>query len=190
MKSTVAILAGLLTLAVLAVPASAFQELPSLELSPYIGFLKYDSAMEYDNTLAYGVRADLRFMPYFGLQFHMARSAMRDGLLGFPFGADDYVNRIQLNLTRDLMPVGGFFVHVFAGVGSFNRYETDIYRSGSSVQAGVGARRNLFDELYLRGDCGWTVAWLKDENADDAFYEETLTHHLELSLSVSYLLDN
>ena len=58
------------------------------------------------------------------------------------------------------------------------------------MQAGVGARRNLFDDLYLRGDLGWTGAWMKDDNEGDPFHEKTLTNHYELSICLSYLLDN
>ncbi len=189
MKMNVAALSALLILA-FAGGAFAFQELPSLELAPYVGFLKYDSALEYDNALAYGFRADMRFIPYLGLQFHYARSTNHDGIGGFPFGADDYVSRTQLNLTYDLLPMRGFFVHLLAGVGSFNRYTAEDYRNSNSVQLGLGARRNLFDDLYLRGDVGWTGAWIKDSEPESAFYESTLTHNLDFSLTLSYLLDN
>jgi hypothetical protein len=189
MKMNVAVLAALLTLAS-AGGAFAFQELPSLELSPYVGFLKYDSAFEYDNSLAYGIRADMRFIPYLGLQFHYARSANKEGMGGFPFGADDYVSRTQLNLTYDLLPMSGFFVHLYTGVGSFNRYTAEDYRTSNSVQLGLGARRNLKGDFYLRGDLGWTGAWIQDSESESVFSESTLTHNMDISISLSYLLDN
>jgi len=189
MKMKVAAAAAFLIL-VSAGGALAFQELPSLELAPYLGIIKYAGDLEYDASLAYGMRADLRFIPYFGLQFHYARSTVHDGFTGFPFGSDEYVSRAQANLTYDLLPMSGFFVHLFAGVGSFGRHMDGEFKSSNSLQAGIGARRNLFDDLYLRGDAGWTGAWIQDSDPESIFHESTLTHHLDLSITVSYLLDN
>jgi len=189
MKMRTAALAAFLILASTGA-AWAFQELPSLELAPYVGFIKYDGDMGFDNALAYGARADLRFVPYLGVQFHYARSSAHDGFGGFPFGSDDYVSRAQVNLTYDLVPINGFFVNVLAGVGSFTRHLPDDYLAAHSVQLGIGARRNLIADLYLRGDLGWTGAWLQDEDPEGAFAESTLTHNLDFSITLSYLLDN
>jgi len=189
MKMKIAAVSALLILASVGA-ASAFEELPSLELAPYLGLLKYDAALGYDNSLAYGMRMDLRFIPYLGLQFHYARSTAHDGFTGFPFGADAYVSRAQMNLSYDLFPLGGFFIDMLAGVGSFNRHMDGEFKSSMSVQLGLGARRNLFGDLYLRGDAGWTGAWLHDSDAGSPFHEKTLTHNLDLSLTLSYLLDN
>lgn len=189
MMPKAAVLAAFLILAASGA-AWAFQELPSLELAPYVGFIKYDADLGYDNTLAYGARADLRFVPYLGMQFHYALSSVHDGFGGLPFGADEYVSRAQVNLTYDLLPMRGFFVHFLAGVGTFNRYTADEYRSGNSLQLGAGARRNLFDDLYLRGDLGWTGAWIQDSDPESVFAESTLTHNLDFSITLSYLLDN
>jgi hypothetical protein len=189
MKMNVTALTALLILAS-AGGALAFQELPSVEIAPYVGFLKYDSALDYDNTLAYGLRADFRVIPYFGLQLHYARSSTADGITGFPFGADKFVSRAQVNITYDLLPMRGFFVHLLGGVGSFNRHIDGEYQTSTTAQLGLGARRNLFGDLYVRGDLGWIGAWIEDSDPESDFAESTLTNNLEVSLTLSYLLDN
>ncbi|MDP6418180.1 MAG: hypothetical protein QF492_02450 [Candidatus Krumholzibacteria bacterium] len=166
-------------------PSLAYQELPSVEISPSLGLLKYDSSLSnYESTLSWGLRADLRFVPYFGFQVHMARSTIEGG--GLPFGIDDYVSRVQFALTRDLLPIQGFFMHLLAGVGSFNRHESGVYSSDKSVQLGIGVRRNLFSDLYLRGDCAWNGVWMPGETTEDL----DLTSHYDLSVSLSWLFDN
>lgn len=191
MNRLVASLCAALLLVALAVPALAFQEYPSLEVAPYVGYLIYDGELDtYMSNLALGLRLDLRTFAMLGFQFHYARSASTADFPGVAFGEDDYVERIQLNLTRDLLLSGGVFVYGFAGVGSFNRYTAAIYTNDPSVQAGLGFRRNLVGPLYLRGDAGWTGAFLKDPAADAPFAERTLTHHLDAALTLSVLFDN
>ena len=71
------------------------------------------------------------------------------------------------------------------GPGHWELYDTDF-----SVQAGVGARRNIFDRLYVRGDIGYTGAFLKDHDPESTFGERTLTNHFDFSLTFSLLFDN
>ncbi|MBM4117076.1 hypothetical protein FJ251_04920 [bacterium] len=190
MKRLVASLCAALLLA-LVKPALAFQEYPSLEVAPYAGYLLYDGDLTtYTSNLALGLRLDLRTFALLGFQFHYARSASTADFPGVAFGEDDYVERIQLNLTRDLLLSGGVFVSGYAGVGSFNRYTKAIYNNDPSVQAGLGFRRNLVGPFYLRGDLGWTGAFLKDRDPDSPFAERSLTHHLDAALTFSVLFDN
>ena len=191
MRTLAASLCGLVLLAAVASPGLAFQEYPSLEVAPYVGFVFYDGNMtDYQSNLALGLRLDLRTMAAVGFQFHYARSASTADLPGFPFGEDNYVERIQLNLTRDLLLSRGIFFYGFGGVGSFNRHTAALYTNDPTVQAGLGFRRNIVGPLYVRGDMGWTGAFLKDPGADDRYHERTLTHHFDGALTFSVLFDN
>jgi len=192
MKLLAASLCALCLLAGATGTALAFQEYPSLEVAPYVGYLLYDSEMvNYQSNLAYGIRLDLRTMAALGFQFHYSRTTATADLPGQPFvDADNFVERIQLNLTRDLFILRGTFIGLYAGGGTFNRRFEGIYTNDYSAQAGLTARRNLFDWLYLRADAGWTGAFLKDPDPADPYYERTLTHHFEGALTLSFLLDN
>lgn len=192
MKQLAAPLCALCLLAGATGTALAFQEYPSLEVTPYVGYLLYDSELiDYQSNLAYGIRLDLRTMAALGFQFHYSRSTNTAELPGQPFvDTDDYVERIQLNLTRDLFIVRGTFIAAYAGGGTFNRRYQGVYTNDYSVQAGMLARRNLFDWLYLRADAGWTGAFIKDPEPDDPYYDRTLTHHFEGALTLSVLFDN
>ncbi len=191
MTKLFALLCGLVLIAGLAGPGFAFQEYPSLEISPYVGYLAYDSQMtDYASNLAYGIRLDLRTTSLVGFQFHYALSASAGDFPGQPFGQDEYVERIQLNLTRDLFLVSGLFISTYIGGGSFNRHLADLYDTDPSVQAGISARRNLWSDLYLRADFGWTGAFLQDHDSEAQFAERTMTSHYDASLTFSFLLDN
>ncbi len=180
MKKLAVLICGIALFTLAATPGFAFQEYPSLEIAPYVGYIVYDGDMtEYMSNLAYGFRVDLRTMAALGFQFHYARSTREDDLPSFPFGTDDYVERIQLNFTRDTLLSKGIFFSSYLGVGSFNRHGVDVYYNDPTLQAGVAFRRNLVGPLYLRGDLGWTGAFLDE-----------LTHHLDAALTFSLLLDN
>ena len=86
--------------------------------------------------------------------------------------------------------VAALLIGLYAGGGTFNRRFEGVYTNDYSAQAGMTARRNLFDWLYLRADAGWTGAFLKDPDPADPYYERTLTHHFEGALTFSFLLDN
>lgn len=192
MKKLCASLFSIALLLLVAGPSLAFMEYPSLEVTPYVGYLAYDSGMTtYNSNLTYGVRLDLRIMAAFGFQFNYALSAMNEGFPGMHFGNDDYVERVQLSLTRDLTLIRGVFFTGYAGLGSFNRHTAEVYANDFCMQAGIFGRRNIFDYLYIRGDIGWTGAFLKDYDPSAQFgAERTLTNHFEASLSLSFLLDN
>jgi hypothetical protein len=191
MRSLAASLCALVLIATAATPGLAFQEYPSLEVTPYLGYIIYDGEMtNYMSNLAVGLRLDLRTIAALGFQFHYARSASRADFPGVAFGEDDYVERVQLNLTRDLLLSRGIFFFGSLGVGSFNRHSAELYDNDPSVQAGLGFRRNLVGPLYLRGDVGWTGAFLQDHAEDAPFHERTLTHHLDGALTFSLLFDN
>jgi hypothetical protein len=191
MRSLAASLCALVLLAAMATPGLAFQEYPSLEVTPYVGYLVYDGGMtDYMSNLALGVRLDLRTIAAVGFQFHYARTTSSAGFPSLALTDDAYVERIQLNLTRDLLLSRGVFFFGSVGVGSFNRHTTELYDNDPSVQAGLGFRRNLVGPLYLRGDVGWTGAFLQDHAEDAPFHERTLTHHLDGALTFSLLFDN
>ncbi len=191
MKKLAALLCGIVLFTLAATPGFAFQEYPSLEIAPYVGYIAYDGDMtDYMSNLAYGIRLDLRTMAALGFQFHYARSTRDDDLPGVPFGSDEYIERVQLNFTRDVMLSGGIFFSGYAGVGSFNRHSPELYDTDPTLQAGMAFRRNLVGPFYLRGDLGWTGAFLKDHAAGSTFEERTLTHHLDAALTFSVLLDN
>lgn len=191
MKKLAVLFCGITLLVAMASPGLAFQEYPSLEIAPYVGFIAYDGNMSsYMSNLAYGFRLDLRTMAALGFQFHYSRSTSIDDLPGVPFGNDEYVERIQLNFTRDIVLTTGTFFSGYVGVGSFNRHTALKYDNDPSVQAGVEFRRNLVGPFYFRGDLGWTGAFLKDYAEGDPYYERTLTHHLDAAITISVLLDN
>lgn len=191
MNKFAVLISGLALLAALSGTARAFQEYPSLEVAPYVGYLLYDSELaEYESNLSFGLRVDLRTFAMLGFQFHYARTASTADFPGQPFGADDHVDRVQLNLTRDLTLTRGFFIYGYGGVGSFSRTVGDFYEHDWSLQAGLGVRRNLIDKLYLRADGGWTGAWLSDDDPAGRFADTTLTHHFEAALTLSVLFDN
>ncbi len=191
MKKFLALCAGIVLLAGLTGPAAGFQEYPSLEFAPYVGYIKYDGALpDYNANLAYGFRADLRTMAAIGFQFHYAASSTTSSFPSQPFGQDDYVQRIQLNLTRDLHLMSGVQLSVYGGVGRFARHQGEFYDTDFSLQAGVSGRRNLWGPLYLRGDLGWTGAFLEDYDTDAAFAERTLTNNYDAALTLSFLFDN
>ena len=191
MRTLAASLCGLALLAAVASPGFAFQEYPSLEVAPYVGYLLYDSNLtHYSSNLDFGVRLDLRTMEMLGFQFNYAISGSTVGFPGIPFGKNSYVERIQFNLTRDLVLSRGIFFYGFAGLGTFVRHTTAVYNSDPSVQAGLGFRRNIVGPLYVRGDVGWTGAFLKDSDPADPYYDRTLTHHFDGALTLSVLFDN
>ncbi len=191
MKKLAVLFCGITLLVAMASPGLAFQEYPSLEIAPYVGYLAYDGNMtSYMSNLAYGMRLDLRTMAALGFQFHYSRTTTTADLPGVPFGADEYVERIQLNFTRDVMLTTGMFISGYAGVGSFNRHTPIEYNNDPSVQAGLAFRRNIVGPFYFRGDMGWTGAFLKDHDEGATYYERTLTHHLEAAITISVLLDN
>ncbi|MCP4547778.1 MAG: hypothetical protein GY835_15055 [bacterium] len=192
MKKLIAPIIGLVLLASVADPSLAFQEYPSIEIMPYAGYLLYDSDMDtYSSNLTYGMRIDLRTMALVGFQFNYALSASSADFPNSHFGKDDYVERIQLNLTRDLLLTRGVFISGYGGIGSFNRRTAQYYENDFSIQAGLSARRNIRDFLYLRADAGWTGAFLHDTDPNAMFGDgSTLTHHFEAALSFSFLFDN
>ena len=191
MKKLASLLCGLLLLAGLSGSGQAFQEYPSLELTPYVGYLLYDGDLStYQSNLAFGVRLDLRTMAALGFQFNYARCAMAGDFPSQPFGQDEYVELVHLNLTRDLFLARGVYVSGYAGLGSFNRRTEAEYDTDPSIQAGLEARRNLFDMLYLRTSVGWIGAFLKDHDPEAQFAERTLTHHFGFAVTVSFLFDN
>jgi hypothetical protein len=191
MKKLATLICALCLLAGLSGSGQAFQEYPSIEIVPYVGYLLYDSELtSYMSNLNYGFRVDLRTTPLLGFQFNYSRASMKGDFPGQPFGKNYYIERVQLNLTRDLVLYRGVFFSGFAGIGSFNRHTSTVYDNDFSVQGGLSARRNLFDWLYLRGDAGWTGAWLKDYGDDAQFSDRTLTNHFDFALTLSVLLDN
>lgn len=191
MKKLAVLSCAALLVAALAAPGLAFQEYPSLEIAPYVGYVAYDGDMtSYMSNLNFGFRVDLRTIAALGFQFNYSRSKILGDFPGQPFGKDDYIERVQLNFTRDLRLQSGIYFYGFAGVGSFNRHSAALYDNDPSVQAGLGFRRNLFGPLYLRGDIGWTGAFLKDYDPDGAYGDRTLTHHLDGALTLSFLFDN
>lgn len=191
MKKLAVMLCGFALIASVAAPSLAFQEYPSFEISPYVGYVAYDSGMtSYMSNLAFGFRLDLRTMAALGFQFHYARSSSSADFPGLPLGEDDYVERIQINFTRDLLLRSGIFFSGYVGVGSFNRHSATLYDNDPSLQAGLGFRRNIVGPLYLRGDLGWTGAFLQDHAEGSLFHERTLTHHLDAAFTFSVLLDN
>ena len=191
MKKFLALCVGLALLGGQAAPSLGFQEYPSLEIAPYVGYIQYDGDIpHYVSNLVYGFRADLRTIPKIGFQFHYASSASTGSFPSQPFGLDEYVQRIQLNVTRDFYLTSGWLFGGFGGIGRFVRQQGDLYDTDFSLQAGFLGRRNLWGPLYMRADVGWTGAFLKDHDPESAFGDRSLTHNFEAALTLSFLLDN
>ena len=191
MQKLLALSLGLALLGATAAPVVAFQEYPSIEFAPYVGFIQYDGSIpDYQTNLAWGFRMDLRTVSTFGFQFHYAISSSTGSLGSLPLGKDDYVQRIQLNLTRDLFLRSGVQFSGCAGLGRFARHSAELYDTDFSLQAGVSGRRNLWGVLYLRGDVGWTGAFLQDFDSAAVFADRTLTHNFDATLTLSFLFDN
>ena len=154
MRSLAASLCALALLAIAATPGLAFQEYPSLELTPYLGYTIYDG--EHDHLHEQSRRWACAWICARSRRsaFSSTTRARRAGRTSpsAGFGEDDYVERVAAQPDARSAAQRGIFVFGSLGVGSFNRHSAELYDNDPSVQAGLGFRRNLVGPLYLRGE--------------------------------------